>query len=494
MKRINISTYRGQLVLKSGLILLFFLIGILYSNLEATEKALSGKTSKIDIKTAINLIDEKIGGIYLKEPFNLLQMGLYKISIYKGLFAKGDKIKHACSSEDLFTCNNESYLFFVDEAPWAHFKHSVRIGIIDSVNEKIQIKQAEWWPVVNGKSYFLDENPKKYTTWLFRTRNVIQNLSYLLSAIKMDINMLQLDILQQQQTNVCDCYSTQLKEDANYQSVFGRASSKSKLWAIIILGAIVDEEGNNEQLAYDADGMYSIVNAHGVPDNQIYYFKKKVKDATPLTNDDRIYSTCLDINSITSVVDEIQSKIEPADKFLFFISTHGDNWELSLCKDLNQCLNIDDCQMQKWLSKIRCKRLFVIINSCNSGSFVLGNDVSQCCRYDLSIPDGENNDRVVITSCSFNEKSAADIDNCDLNKDDRGSEFIGGFFEAFTKEEADCNCDNIISIGEAYNYAIKYAQCGSGSLTKNEIAEPRYHPIIKCSKGINPLNEFLVWD
>lgn len=492
----NTSTYRGQSVLKPVLTLL--VLFIIYCTIIAKEKAISEKTSKIDKDVAIGLIEEEIVGIYQNEPLNAIQKYPYKISIYNKLFDGEVKIRHACSSEDLFTCKNDSYLFFVDEVPWAHFKHSVRIGIIDAITEEIQIKQAEWWPVVKGKAYFLDENPKEYTTWMLRTENINHSISYFRSSINPytnnTITMLKLYMMQQQHKNSCECNSTSLNDDANYQSVIGRASRQSKLWAIIILGAIVYRVDTNKDLTYDADGMYSILNAYGVPDNQIYYFKKKVKDITPLTNDDKIYSTCLDIDSVTTAIDEIQSKIDPADKFLFFICTHGGNWELSLCKKKNQCLNIDDCQMQKWLSKIRCKLLFVIINSCRSGSFVLGDDMSQCCRYDLSIPQGENNDRVVITSCSYNEPSPADIDNCDINKDDRGSEFIGGFFEAFTKEETDCNCDNMISIGEAYNYANKYAQCGSGSLVKSEFAEPSYHPIIKCSKGINPLNEFLFWD
>ena len=422
----------------------------------------------------INSVEEAITKInnYLKNKNLLSELTNASFSIYKNLFNKDTEIRTAFTGELLFRCREDSYLFFIDEAPWATYKHPVRIGLINSNKGEIFLQKSEWWPVVNGESYFT-ENSENYIN--FKTK----------LDRKIDTN----------NENSCICDSVSPSEFHDYNRTIENPSypNKHKLWAIIILGA-KEDSGGYRTLAFNAAGMYSILANHGVPEKQILYIKQQ-EQSFELLYDEKIRYHCVSTKTIGDAINEVKSKISIDDKFLFFISTHGGEWSLEVGDQSH--LNpdsIDDCQMQKWLSEIKCKRLIVILNSCHSGSFISQSPISEYSRYDISIPSGNNNKRIIITSCRLEDNSPADIDSCDINKSDQGSEFIGGFFEAFTNNEADCNSDQKISIGEAFNYGKKYARCGKGSLMNGVFQRGQYQPLIKCSPGINPLYEFLFSD
>lgn len=50
----------------------------------------------------------------------------------------------------MLTCNNTCWLFFVDEAPGAHFAHPVVIILLDAETGEQQVMRANWWPCVYG--------------------------------------------------------------------------------------------------------------------------------------------------------------------------------------------------------------------------------------------------------------------------------------------------------------------------------------------------------
>jgi len=466
----NFSTLKSKLKISFIILVLFMNMGF---------KSLSELKSDDKIDTFENPVLLKVLKKSIKEPIGRYHKP-YKISVSKKIFKKGTKISQAYSSEVLLACENKSWLFFIDEFPDAYFKHPVKIGIFDLVTKKIKIKDAEWWPVVDGISYFIDSSEKK------------EKDKYLTCITYYDDIK---EIRKRKISNKCNCSAANPtpKIPRDYKNVIGERlkNSYKKLWAIIILGAI-EINGHNKGLAYDANGMYSILKAYNVPEERIYYFKKKVAQSSfPLPFDDMIYKKEFDFNTILEVLENIKKEIKPDEKFLFFISAHGGFQELDICKNLKFKYTIDDNQMQKWFSEIKCSCLFIIINSCRSGSFISGRP-SQCCLNDLSVqnPNEENNFRIVITSSSSNEYSYPDIDTCDCNyRTDQGSEFIGGFFEAFTKKEADIDCNNRISIGEAFDYAKKYAACGGGSLTCKQYI-PKYTPIIKWSSSYKKRTSF----
>jgi hypothetical protein len=52
------------------------------------------------------------------------------------------------------TCENDCWLFMIDEAPRAHFCHGVQIVLVDAWTGEVDIIESEWWPELNGQPIF----------------------------------------------------------------------------------------------------------------------------------------------------------------------------------------------------------------------------------------------------------------------------------------------------------------------------------------------------
>lgn len=311
----------------------------------------------------------------------------------------------------------------------------------------------------------------------------------------------------------CNCKNnSQLYEpEDEIGDVYNRPSQPYKnLWAFIISGNPY-ESPIGSSMQKDADGMYSILSGYGVLDDDIFYLKPNISSsALSLKNDGKIDSYDISRQKIEYIFNTITGlqKRNPKDKFLLFISSHGDENSLNLQPKIGTAENITFIQLKQWLNKIKCKRIYILINACESGGFVgeksnLNVDLNNalCGTENDYIHTLSESNRIVITPCAMHEPVIPDYDgDCDENKDDRGTEFIGGFIAAFTKADADCyknsdgKVDGKISIAEAFDYARKYAACGKGSIQTPRSCTLCYRPIIKCSKGIDLCNEFLFWD
>jgi hypothetical protein len=64
----------------------------------------------------------------------------------------GSRVRQAINDEgktpEYLACEHQSWLFFIDLSPGAHFAHPAIIALLDAVNGEIKSMDAEWWPVI----------------------------------------------------------------------------------------------------------------------------------------------------------------------------------------------------------------------------------------------------------------------------------------------------------------------------------------------------------
>ena len=71
---------------------------------------------------------------------------------YPLLLDAGSRVMQAIPSggmgSEYLVCENNSWLFFIDLAPNAHFAHPATITLLDAVSGEIRSLDAEWWPII----------------------------------------------------------------------------------------------------------------------------------------------------------------------------------------------------------------------------------------------------------------------------------------------------------------------------------------------------------
>lgn len=112
------------------------------------------------INTAINKVDAaKLIQTSVVEPF-LAKADLQGLRVleYQDVLPQGTRIEPAFTPKgktpNVLVTQNPSWLFMIDEAPGAHFAHPVKLVLVDSITQKQQVIETEWWPRVNNKQVF----------------------------------------------------------------------------------------------------------------------------------------------------------------------------------------------------------------------------------------------------------------------------------------------------------------------------------------------------
>ncbi len=76
----------------------------------------------------------------------------FRVHQYPALLDAGSRVRKAVNDEgktpEYLACKNQSWLFFIDLSPGAHFAHPAIIALLDAVNGEIKSMDAEWWPVI----------------------------------------------------------------------------------------------------------------------------------------------------------------------------------------------------------------------------------------------------------------------------------------------------------------------------------------------------------
>ncbi|MFC1870980.1 CARDB domain-containing protein [Chloroflexota bacterium] len=333
-----------------------------------------------------------------------------RTSQYIELLPKGTHVQPAFTPEgaglpELY-CENDSWLFMIDELPGAHFAHPVQIVLVDADTGVSQGIQAEWWPEVDGKPVFdmveKREDPGRIVFY--------EPPLYAVEPIG------------------------EFKWPGLIVSGLG-----CEAWAVIICGY------NDLPDTFDDDtnGIYNVMRNLDVPDDHIYY----VSPHTTHSGVDRATSNA----NVQWAISEVASQSDASDRVLFFYSSHG-NIDVLSCTGGGG--NISAANLDNWLDAITCQQMTIVIEACHSGSFIgkYADGTYTHAENDLT-GDGETN-RAIFTSASTDTSSWPDKDGTDdPNNADVGSETIWGFVEAFSTPSADTNGNGEISFGEAFQYA-----------------------------------------
>lgn len=76
----------------------------------------------------------------------------FRMHQYPALIDAGSKVRQAVTDEskasEYLACERQSWLFFIDLSPGAHFAHPAIIALLDAVSGEIKSMDAEWWPVI----------------------------------------------------------------------------------------------------------------------------------------------------------------------------------------------------------------------------------------------------------------------------------------------------------------------------------------------------------
>jgi len=423
-----------------------------------------------EIENVYNSIDfEKAKEILLKEYQNLCPCDIY---IHKEIVNSSSIIMQAidkATDKAELECKNDSWLFVINRYPGALFAHPITIGLINNTNSILTTLDAQWWPLIKIKEQIVSDffESEKWIRISLRAPDIIME-----NKIKME-NKLEDEANNEKYCGCCFKSKNVFQTYDKTKFPFLPQKVNKHLWALIICGHI--ESKNEISSNFDTDDMYTLLTLYKVPNENIVYLNP---NRFKLDNDSKISSSIITIENIKKFITTKFKNVKENDKFLFFISTHGVTGELML-KDDPKPLTANI--LNGWLNLIPCKKKYLIINACSSGSFI-------------QFP---SNEPIIITSTSDGEISYDDIDNdCDKNQySDRGNEFISGFIEAFlNKDLFELKKDKKISLYEAFEYAeencvIAGKKCRERCPDQKEICiQPKLNPP-EAAK-----NAFLFWD
>jgi hypothetical protein len=141
--------------------LMITLLGMIGTCFGSAEEMYNASQAMISKDKAAEMVIESLVK-NLTENSNL-KMGL-QVNQYPELLDAGVEVREAIMGETMpsrvLVCQNDSWLFFLDLAPLAHFAHPVIIALIDAVSGKLQTMDAQWWPVLE-KPVFANETQRQ---------------------------------------------------------------------------------------------------------------------------------------------------------------------------------------------------------------------------------------------------------------------------------------------------------------------------------------------
>lgn len=355
---------------------------------------------------------DKTKGLLVHQHGELLPAG----TIVKPSSIMGDVVA------DEMVCDNESWLFFIDEAPGAHFGHPVRIVIVDKVTGVQKSIKADMWPVVEQSG-----SEKKSLFSTFSERNNVES-----------IILEKHSILGPNSLNIPDLQTSPplpipfLEDDC------------CDAWAILVCGY----DDLPDTFDDDTNGMYAALKNLGITDDHIFYLSPHTSHAgvdLPTTNP-----------NVQWAINEVALRSGPKDKVLFLYSSHGGIDGLSCVPNLPSPDGdgISSSSLDSWLDAITSAELTIIIEACHSGSFIGSYADGTYVQAEDELTGLGETKRAVFTSASTDTSSYPDRDDPgDPNPSDVGSETIWGYIEALGVPSADTDMDGAVSFSEAYQYA-----------------------------------------
>jgi hypothetical protein len=340
-----------------------------------------------------------------------------RVHTYPELLPKGTIIvpfaQWTRGEEEFIECEEDCWFFWFDYDPLAHFAHKTLYVLVNASTGEVTTKEAEWWPVVNSEVVWGKASERASDELL-----VFEMEPKKIEAKPVSIGPPELAPVDLHPLTGCET------------------------WAIIVCGY------NDATDTFDEDvqGIYNVLTGLGYTDNHIFYI-------SPWTSDPGV-DQVTSIANVEWAINQVAANSDSDDKVFFFYTSHGSIDSLSCNPGADGGGSISSTNLDNWLDTITSHDMIILIEACHSGSFIGANwDGTLDANENELTGDGETN-RIVMTSTSTLYSSYGDVDpDWDPNPSDIGSEFPGGYIEAFSTAAADLDSNNAISVGEAYQYA-----------------------------------------
>jgi hypothetical protein len=285
----------------------------------------------------------------------------------------------------------ETWFFWIDDAPVASFSHTSRFVLISQENGQVTLSEEDWWPVLNGEGLWITEDEYwNEQNWVF--------------------------------TNEEYGWEEKSTVPMNHlaSEVYHFSAQEKKEGTAIVINAWKDNEPGEEKFGTNSSNMHDLLNSSGF---DVTYLGPK-NDGIPAS--DRGGEATVDkrVDWFT----EKAAELEPGDTVVVFINGHGREIEDGPRKGLGEIGNIREDFLQGDLARFDPGvHMIVILNSCESGSF--SDSLSK-------VAD------ITIVSTSSSDFSYGDLDfwshgTRDINPDDEGSEFVSSMIEGWKQVMAD---------------------------------------------------------
>ncbi len=340
-----------------------------------------------------------------------------RVHIYPELLPKGSIIvpfaQWTGGEKEFIECDGDCWFFWFDYDPLAHFAHKTLYVLVNASTGELTVKEAEWWPVVNGEVMWGNATERASDKLL-----VYEVKPKKIEAKPVSIGLPKLGTVEVQALVGCEA------------------------WAIIVCGY----DDVTDTFDEDVHGIYNVLTGLGYTDNHIFYI-------SPWTSDpgvDRVTS----IANVQWAINQVAANSDNKDKVFFFYTSHGGVDSLACNPGAAGGGSVSSTDLDNMLDTITSSDMIILIEACHSGSFIGAYwDGKVVAAENELTGDGETN-RIVMTATDTVYSSYGDVDTAvDPNPGDTGSEFPGGYIEAFSTAAADVDGNGAISVGEAYQYA-----------------------------------------
>lgn len=363
----------------------------------------SPEMSEVSREEATEIVIEEIAKPS-EAPYGL------RVHLYPELLPEGSIIvpfaQWAEGEEEFIECEGDCWFFWFDYDPLAQFAHKTLYVVVNASTGEMTIKEADWWPVINGE-----------VVWGETTERASDELLVYEEKIEVEL-------------------PSHWEHDFEFGGL-PQAAPGCEVWAVLVCGS--KDPGNT--FDEDVRFLYNVLTGLGYADNHIFYI-------SPYTTDPGVDNNCT-VANVQWAANQVAANSDAEDKVFFYYSAHGDVDKLQCCPGSPGGGHVSSTDMDNWLDAITAKEIIVMLQGCRTGSFIgaYSNGTVVAAENELT-GDGETN-RIAITATDTNHSSYGDGSNW-------GSTFTGGYVASFSDATADIDSNNAISVDEAYTYAVAH--------------------------------------
>jgi hypothetical protein len=332
-----------------------------------------------------------------------------RVHMYPELLPKGSTIVPFApwmkGEKEFIVCDGECWFFWFDDNPLAQFAHETRYVLVDTSTGEVAVREAEWWPVVNGKVIWGKTEERASDEFL-----IFEKPS-------------ELDL------------STDWRHDFDFGVL--QAAPGCEAWAILVCGS--DDIGNT--FDEDVQYLYNVLTGLGYDDAHIFY-------VSPWTTDPGV-DQVTSVANVQWAINQVAANSDAEDKVFFFYSSHGGVDSLNCYPGSPGGGFVSSTDMDNWLDTITAREMIIMLQGCHTGSFIGAYSDGTVVAAENELTGGGETNRIAITATDTDHSSYGGASSW-------GSTFTGGYVAAFGDPAADVDSNGAISVDEAYTYAYNH--------------------------------------